>query len=485
MVEDWRIATIPTILRRIALASVALCICVLPWANAKLPGTTHPLIPWLACAAFVFWLIGRLMEWKSPCPHEKAMWWLALLISAYGWVITCFPKAMVDRATGAILDLDKDPWLAFGTLDQDISMQAMVFISSALMLLVVTLDLAFERTGRYILALAVTVAGFVTAVAGLCLQTQADLSGLWQVKHIPKFVFGLFWYHGNTAAFLNLCWPVSVWLCLLLLHYGLRTFRQQMALAFLVVAVMVQIIAVFVVISKVGHVLLIFEVLLLLVAGLVVWKARLETLPFSKKRLASFVLIAVGLLVLGGWLSGAGAMMGRWDRFSQRHFDDPARRHAVVMALQIGAQHGWTGTGPGTFEWIAAHYSTLDPVLQEGRWRHAHNDYAEFFAEWGGPGVFFFVLFAVFPGRRWFKVLRQTLMKDSRYRMSFERRAGLICFSTAVISVLLHAVVDFPLQIDAIRPLFAAVMGGVIAMTSTSASTSKRDIKEQRERTWK
>jgi hypothetical protein len=78
--------------------------------------------------------------------------------------------------------------------------------------------------------------------------------------------------------------------------------------------------------------------------------------------------------------------------------------------------------------------------------------------------------------------LRQAFLKDSRYRMSFERRAGLICFSTAIISVLLHAMVDFPLQIDAIRPLFAAMVGSVFAMTSTSANTSRRDRKDERTR---
>ena len=482
MEAHWWIATLPTILRSLALAAVALCICILPWANVKLPGSMHDLIPWLACTAFVCWLLARILEWKSPRPHETAVWWMTLLITAYGWVVTSFPSAMVDRVSGAILDLDKSPWLAFGTLDQEISVQAMVFITSALMLLVVVLDFAFERTGRYVLALAVTFGGFVTAVAGLWLQTSADLAALWEVKHIPKFVFGLFWYHGNTAAFLNLSWPVSLWLCLLLLHYGLRTFRQQMALAFLMVAVMVQIIAVFVVISKVGHFLLIFEAVLLVVAGFVVWRPHFETLPFSKKRLALFALIAVGLLVLGAWLSGAGAMLGRWDNFSQRHFDDPARRHAALMALQIGADYGWTGTGPGTFEWVAAHYTPLDPMLQEGRWRHAHNDYAEFFAEWGWPGACFFVLLLAWPGRRLVNALRQAFSKDGRYRMSFERRAGLVCFSTAIISVLLHAVVDFPLQIDAIRPLFAVIVGSVFAMTSTSVSTSRRDIKEQRTR---
>lgn len=471
---DCGISTFPTILRRLALAAVALCLCVLPWANVKLPGSTHFLIPWLAGTAFACWLVARVWEGRGPRAHEVAVWGLVCLSSAYGWVMTCFPRAMVDRATGAILDLDEKWWLAFGTMDREASWQAMLYISAGLMLLVVALDFASERGGRYVLALAVTVAGAATAVAGLCLQTTADLVALWQVKHVPKFVFGLFWYHGNTAAFLNLTWPAGVWLCLLLLHYGMRTFRQQVMLAFLVVAVMLQMVAVFVNISKVGHLLLIFELLVMGLAGLVVWRPHFETLPFSKRRLALFALIAVGLLVLGGWLSGAGAVVGRWDHFAERHFDDPARRHAAVMALKIGAEHGWTGTGPGTFEWVAAHYTALDPMLKEGRWRHAHNDYAELFAEWGWPGAAMFVLFLAWPCRRWGRALRQACVHDGRQAMSFERRAGLWCCTTATVSVLLHAVVDFPLQIDAIRPLVAVMMGMLLAMTSSSASPMPR-----------
>ena len=468
------IATSIHFLRRIALTAVACCIGVLPGSNVKLPCTTHSAAIGLACAAFVCWLLARIMEWKSPRPHEKAVWWLAAVISTYGWLMTCFPSAMVERLTGAILELDKSPWLAFGTIDQETSVQAMISVSTALMLLVVTLDLAFERMSRYVLALAVTAAGFVTAVVGLCLQSRADLSSLWQVKHIPPFVFGLFWYHGNTAAFLNLSWPVTLWLCSLLVHYGLRTFRQQMALSFLVMAVVVQFIAVFVNISKMGHLLLIVEILLLVWAGCVAWKPHLPALPFGNKRVVLLVSIGVGLLVLGAWLSGAGAGLGRWDTFAARHFDDPARRHAALMALQIGYDHGLTGTGPGTFEWVSAHYSTLDPVLQDGRWRHAHNDYTEFFAEWGWPGVVVFILVLLLPGRRLLGALRQVFARDSHYDISFQRRAGLICFSVALVSVLLHAVVDFPLQIDASRHLFAAMLGVTLAMTCSSVRSVSR-----------
>jgi hypothetical protein len=375
---------------------------------------------------------------------------------------------MVERLSGAILELDQSPWLAFGTIDQATSVQAMVSISTTLMVLLLTMDFASERAGRFVLALAVTAAGFTTSVAGLCLHSSAELMSLWQVKHVPDFVFGLFWYHGNTASFLNLTWPVGVWLCLVMLHQGMRTFRQQVMISFLVVAVMVQIIAVFANVSKMGHLLLILEMMLLLGAGLFVWKPDLTALPFGKGRLVLLICIGLCLLVVGAWLSGAGAGLERWNIFATRHFDDPARRHAALMAVHIGLDYGWTGTGPGTFEWVSAHYSTLDPTLQDGRWRHAHNDYAEFFAEWGWPWVIIMILLLVFPGRCWLLSLSEVFSKKHDRGMSFQRRSGQICCSVAIVSVLIHAVVDFPLQIDAIRHLFAALLGMVLAMTSSS-----------------
>jgi hypothetical protein len=400
------------------------------------------------------------------------VWGLAALIAGYGWVITCFPRAMVERMSGAILELDQSPWVAFGTIDQTISMQAMISISIALMILVVAMDFGWERKSQCFLAVAVTAAGFITAIAGLCLHSSAELTALWDVKYVPDSVFGLFWYHGNAAAFLNLTWPVGVWLGVSLLQHGLRNFRQQMMLSFLVVAVMLQIIAVFVNVSKMGHLLLAMEAVLMVGAGLVVWKPDLAALPFGNWRTLLLIFIGLGLLGAGAWLSGAGAGLDRWNVFADRHFDDPARRHAAMMALQIGWDHGWTGTGPGTFEWVSAHYSMLDPILAPGRWRHAHNDYAEFFAEWGWPGVIFFILLLAFPVRRCFGSVRQVFSKNPRHGMSYQRKAGLICFTVAIFSALLHAVVDFPLQIDNTRHLFAVMAGMMIAMTTSSGRSS-------------
>lgn len=450
-----------------------ICICLLPGSNVKLPGSTHMMIILLSGAAFCCWLVARLSEWKGPRSQEKAVWVIAVLICAFGWVVTCFPSAMVERLTGAVLGLDRSPWLAFGTIDQAASVQGMISVSTALMLLVMALDFGVERPYRIAMALAATLAGFVTAAAGLCIHSPVDLMELWKVREVPDSVFGLFWYHGNTASFLNLSWPLGVWLCLKLLRNGLRSFRQQIMLSLLVVAVMVQIIGVCVNVSKMGHLLLVFELLLLVGGGLFAWKPDMSMLPFGRWRFAALIGIGVGLLVAGAWLSGAGVGLERWNVFAQRRFDDPARRHSTLMALRIGLDHGATGTGPGTFEWVSQHYTALDPVLKTGHWRHAHNDYAEFFAEWGWPGAAFFALLLLFPCRRWLRTLRLVFNPDTRKsEMSFQRRAGLICLSVAVISVLVHALVDFPLQIDAVRHLFAVVVGVGLALTSPSASRS-------------
>lgn len=391
-----------------------------------------------------------------------------------------FPSAWVDRSTGIILELDKSPWLAFGTVDKAASVSAMFSVSLAFMALVMTLDLARERRVRLLLAVAVTLSGFAAGVTGLCLQSSADLAKLWKVLHVPDSVFGVFWYHGNAAAYLNLCWPLALWLCVVLMRLEDRRPLQQIALAGLVFGLAVQMVAVFANVSKMGHFLMILELLLLAAAGFLAWKRQdLHEQQTVGKRFWLLVGLTVGILVIGAWMAGAASGWSRWGVFAGKSFDDPARRHAATMALEIGWDGGWNGIGPGTFEWVSAHYSTLDPVLKDGRWRYAHNDYAQFFAEWGWLGT---LLAAAFVGLVLVRIARaiiQALNADSSQHMSFQRRAGLLCFGAALISVLVHAMVDFPLQITAIRCLAGALLGMALALSHSSQSTYLRPQKKK------
>ena len=462
------------ILRSIALLFLAACLCALPATNPKLPWSTADLVVWLAGLAFFFWTVSRLMLKQGPKPHERPFWLFVLLLVSYGWVITSFPSAVVDRASGGILELDKDPWMAFGTIDQPSSVPYMISASAIMMVFLMVLDFGTEKIGRVSLACAITISGLTTALAGLCLHQSEDLSHIWNQNQVPGFVFGLFWYHGNAAAFLNLCWPVSLWLALKVHHrQSLRPAVHQLSLAFLLVALLLQITGVLVNVSKTGHVLLLLQGLLL---GALWLKSGLPILPdgmLTKKRTWLILLILSILLAGSVWLAGGSSLTDRWKAFSDRQFDDAGRGHAAMMALRIGWDADWTGTGPGTFEWVSAHYSVLDPVLKDGRWKHAHNDYAEFFAEWGWVGSFIlsFGVFAII--RQLASSLWSNASDRRRERSSFERRAGLACCFTAVFSLLAHAMVDFPLQITATQFQFSVLIGLVIAMSVSSRATGR------------
>lgn len=424
-------------------------------------------------AAFAAWAASRALLGGGPQAHERWLWAGAALFAAFGWVMTAFPSAWVDRATGVIMELDKSPWTSFGTTDQAASLRVMISLSTALMILLMTADLARERRWRFPLALAVAGSGFGAAVVGLCIQTPKDLASFWEVKQVPDSVFGLFWYHGNAAAYLNLCWPVALWLCVKLLRLEDRRPLQQLALAGLVMTLAVQMVAVFANVSKMGHFLLVLEVMALAAAGFFAWKRQdAHAHETVGKRAWLLAALGVAILLVGAWMAGAATGWSRWGVFAGRRFDDPARRHATEMALNIGWDGGWNGTGPGTFEWVAAHYSVLDPVLKDGRWRYAHNDYAQFFAEWGWAGTLLAGALLGMAAARCLRGLRQALGADSVHHMSFQRRAGLLCFGTAIGSVLVHAVVDFPLQIPAIRCLVAALLGMALAMSHATVDRS-------------
>lgn len=424
------------------------------------------------------WTLHRLLSRRRPLPHERLPWLACGVVSAFGWVMALFPGAWVDRSTGIILELDKSPWLAFGTVDKAASVNCMISVTAALMALLMALDLTRERRARYLLALAVTGSGFGVAVTGLWLQTSADLARLWHVVHVPDSVFGLFWYHGNAASFLNLCWPLALWLCVVLMRLEDRRPLQQVSLACLVMGLAVQMVAVFANVSKMGHFLMMLELLLLAGAGFLAWKHQdLHEQQTVGKRFWLLVGVTVGILLIGAWMAGAASGWTRWGVFAGKSFDDPARRHAATMALKIGWDGGWNGTGPGTFEWVSAHYSTLDPVLKDGRWRHAHNDYAQFFAEWGWLGALLAGAFLALALVRIARATMQALNAGSGEHMSFQRRAGLLCFGAALISVLVHAVVDFPLQIPAIRCLAGALLGMALALSHSSVPSRSRQQK--------
>lgn len=117
--------------------------------------------------------------------------------------------------------------------------------------------------------------------------------------------------------------------------------------------------------------------------------------------------------------------------------------------LSMIGDHPWTGTGLGTFRWAYASYE------RPGEWlitQQAHNDYLQLAAETGLVGAALALWGLVAFGRR---VLRRALSRAGG-------RPTTVAAAAAVLAGLVHAVVDFPLQMPAVALLFS-ILAGVVA----------------------
>jgi hypothetical protein len=424
----------------------------------------HDTIVIMTMIAFVCSIVSRVANDDLPAGCERWVWAFAIGLSVYGWALARFPSAMVDRSSGSICKLDADAWSAFGSVDQLASISAMTDVSAMLMMLLMTTHYGRYRISRVIIAVAVTMSGLLTALAGLWLRGADDLGVLWNVPHVPSSVFGLFWYHGNAAAYLNLTWPVGLWLFITLIHGHERSVARQLSFVLAAVAVLVQVLAVLVNVSKMGHAVLVIEWILLTASFLLV-KRQHDGIGVIMCR---WVMIAVlGLVVMGtgAWMTGANDGWKRWVVLSGHRFDDPARRHVAAMAIEIGCDAKWTGSGPGTFEWISPHYAASDPVLMAGRWRHAHNDFAQFFAEWGIIGCVIVFGTLLCPLISLLRSMVSVLSGSDHAKTSMQRSLGLFFFVIAMTCLLMHSLIDFPMQIMASQFQFVVLAGMAFALS--------------------
>ncbi|MBL8516635.1 MAG: O-antigen ligase family protein [Betaproteobacteria bacterium] len=115
------------------------------------------------------------------------------------------------------------------------------------------------------------------------------------------------------------------------------------------------------------------------------------------------------------------------------------RQDAAVDTLPMIQDHLLLGVGPGG--WAGSFLNYRGPMVAEGIFEHAHNDYAEFLAEYGVIGfvmLALMVLWALAMALRAQWVRRDPLMRG----ISFASLMG-------VLSILIHSWVDFNLQIPA------------------------------------
>ena len=122
----------------------------------------------------------------------------------------------------------------------------------------------------------------------------------------------------------------------------------------------------------------------------------------------------------------------------------PAWKAAFEMLPEAGA---W-GVGPGSFAWRFRDYCADEPELLKQLWRYTHQDYLQFFIEWGwvGGALFVFLLAGALVRLAW----GMGTLNDRRLRRVLILGLGV----TAA-----HAMMDFPFQILSIQLPCALFMG--------------------------
>lgn len=172
---------------------------------------------------------------------------------------------------------------------------------------------------------------------------------------------------------------------------------------------------------------------------------------------ASSSKIVLGAIGVAGILCVQFALYRILDRFTA----DPLADARILFAKKtIGAAWTFTPFGSGLGSFVPVYQMFEKPVdtLVGVYVNHAHNDYLELWLETGVMGVIVICLFAYWVGSNGVKVWRDHSPNTSAFDHMLARAA------TVVIALLLvHALVDFSLQTEAIMAVFAVSCALLVA----------------------
>jgi O-antigen ligase len=144
----------------------------------------------------------------------------------------------------------------------------------------------------------------------------------------------------------------------------------------------------------------------------------------------------------------------RWQTESQRIPND-ARWQACHLALAALPDAGLFGFGPGTFRVVFPTYNIGSVNQVPGTWRFLHEDYLQTLLEWGWLGCSLWGLL-FFGG---ITVGIRSNNKHASQDWTPRRRVLQPLVNMALVGVALHALVDFPFQIESIQLYVATYLG--------------------------
>ncbi len=340
-----------------------------------------------------------------------------------------------------------------GSVDYAISGAWM--IRGALLLGVMWFVADLSQSDRWLLRLwyVIGLAGGSIAFLGLLQKATGAQMIFWQPPpprldlRISTF-FATYYYHGNAGAFLNLVWPLSAGLVI-------RAFSSRRRSGMRAIWTIMLIVTISGVLANTSRTAQVVALLLVLMICAQFGPAILRTLSGGRKSVAIAGVLAIVLAMVA--LAQSAHLeqpLKRWQSEGQRIASD-ARWRAFRVAMGALPDAGFFGFGPGTFRSVFPTYNIGSANEAAGRWRFLHEDYLQTLLEWGWLGGSLWGL--LFFGGITVGILSYN--KRARREWRPRRRVLQPLVIIAVVGVALHALVDFPFQIESIQLYVATYLG--------------------------
>jgi hypothetical protein len=413
------------------------------WLYGGTRDWTREWVTWLLLANTVLFLVGVAAQRRFPRVPLVAMIAIVFLIVQGGFMAWNARRQFLEGAGVFVDRIQPMPgWPGFW--DVVMVMPSLWLVAGLLGAFCIACDMAAEREWRERFWVTVAGTGLSIVVLGLAQSLTGAEDIFWglETRRGPTF-FGVYRYHANAGAFINLVLPFQVAL-------AVRAFQREGSEAgrvFWTLAAMVTAAAGFVNVSKAAN-----AICLLLLAAMAVWFA---TSRLRARGARNWLIALVSMLLVAGVAASFGLekTFSRWNaETSGRGSVSSEGRIEAYRIIIRGAlpEAGWWGFGPGTFEKVFdIHRSALGSPLA-GRWDKAHSDALQTMMEWGLAGA-----------AAWLVLLAGGFWKSFLAARSDSNCAPVAAgCAFALGGVMLHALVDFPLQISSLQ-LISILLAGL------------------------
>ena len=423
-----------------------------PWAYGATTSASIQVTDWILLAALVLWIVELLVSGRRPRFPKLLVFLTGALVCLGGWMVFN-AKSIYDSDFFVFVPLRNFAPPLSGSVDYAISGAWM--IRGALLLGVMWFVADLSQSDRWLLRLwyVIGVAGGSVAFLGLLQKATGAQMIFWQAPpsrldlRVSTF-FATYYYHGNAGAFLNLVWPLSAGLVI-------RAFSSRRRSGMRAIWTIILIVTVAGVLANTSRTAQVVALLLVLVICVQFGPAILRTLSGGRKSVAIAGVLAIVLAMVAlAQSTHLEQPLNRWQSEGQRIASD-ARWRACRVAMGALPDVGFFGFGPGTFRVVFPTYNIGSANEAPGTWRFLHEDYFQTLLEWGWLGSSLWCLL-FFGG---IAVGIFSYNKVARRDWTPRRRVMQPLVIIALIGVALHALVDFPLQIESIQLYVATYLG--------------------------